>query len=71
MQLREPYVRKHICIFKRGFSDFQSSQLEYVERECDGCGKKQHGLVPRDEWPESIWHLADVEWKEGSADDDD
>lgn len=71
MRLREPYVRKHICIFTLSFSDWHNNQLQYVERTCDECGKKQYAYVLRDEWPESIWHLADVDWTTGSGEDDD
>lgn len=70
MRLREPFVRKHICIFAKTFSDWSDSKHDYVERECNECGKKQHALVPRDEWPESICHLADVEWKTGADRED-
>jgi hypothetical protein len=65
VRLRDPFVRKHIHIFVQSFSDWSDHQSQYVERECSECGKKQHAKVPRDDWPESLWHLADVEWKDG------
>jgi len=65
VHLREPFKRKHICIFHLLSTFWESNTLERVERECKDCGKTQHALVPRADWPESIWHLADVEWEDG------
>ena len=65
MHLREPYKRKHVCIFVMTTGDWHSHTDNLIERECKDCGKKQHALVPREDWPESLWHLADVEWKDG------
>jgi hypothetical protein len=33
-----------------------------VERVCDGCEKTQSAYVNRQDWPEPLWALADVEW---------
>lgn len=67
MHLREPFVRKHIHIFETSYTFWESNELELVERECKDCGKKQHAHVNRADWPESLWALADVEWKDGGV----
>ncbi len=69
MHLREPFVRKHIHIFETSNSFWDSATYEIVERECKDCGKKQCARLIRDDWPEPIRHLADVEWKDGPLDD--
>lgn len=62
MRLREPFVRKHVCIFTVCRADWQSSTSIAVERKCDECGKVQSAYVNPKEWPESLWALADVPW---------
>ena len=69
MHLREPFKRKHIHIFEATNANWHSHSENLVERECKDCGKKQHALVPREDWPEALWALADVKWQDGPLDD--
>lgn len=62
MRLREPYVRKHICIWIVSDSRWQDNSRTAVERECRDCGVRQCATLNHNEWPQSLWALADVQW---------
>lgn len=66
MRSREPFVRKHICIFEVTRSIWECDTRILVERTCGDCDRVQHGHVNQKEWPEALWALVDADWKDGA-----
>lgn len=70
MQLRQPFVRKHVHTWKRSFlhgDDYGLSGFD-IERECLDCGNKAHAritLAQKNDLPDSVLHLGDFDWRLG------
>jgi hypothetical protein len=68
VRLKEPFVKKHVHSWKRMRVDYYSDGW-CIERACQECGRQECAFLSKPAYeslPESLVHLADTVWQEGT-----